>query len=220
MLEVILDSNSGNEFLKEERPVFEINQDIKAVSWNEYRQIARDFFKSYAKDRIIIIRNNNKLFSNDWFAVALFVESCLQDVMPEAVIFKIADKHQALQKYAPFVALTIGIKFVINLSKENTTYIYKEIGNLGYLGLGIKQDYLANKTYLTLQRSTETQKLISHNLEQALEIVGFLKAQALSNNNFSFNAEINITKESNTVNIEKVIDNIIKKAEPFLIENP
>lgn len=220
MLEVILDSNAGNEFLREQRPVFEINQNTAPVSWQEYRQVAKSFFAHYAKNRIVIIRNNDDSFSINWFAVALFVESCLQDYKLEAVIFKVSDKQQALKDYAPFVALTIGIKFIITLAQENTSYIYKEIGNLGYLGLDIKQDYLANKTYLTLKRGAEIQNIVSHNLEQALEIIAFLKAQALSNNNFSFAVEINITNEENSINIEKVIDNIIERIKPVLISNP
>ncbi len=218
MIEVIIDGNDNDEFLQEKRPVFDVSS-FSAATWKEYRQYAHDFFMTYSDHRIVIVRNSSDNFSNNWFAVALFVESCLIDSKIDAVIFKVKDKSKALKEYAPYVALTIGIKFIINLSQESTACIYKEFGNLGYLGLNIKQDYFADKIYLKLERAKAPLMLVSHDLEQALEIIGFLKAEALSDSDYSFNAEINITKETNSVNVENVIDNIIKKITPILANN-
>ncbi|MBE6444687.1 MAG: hypothetical protein E7019_01315 [Alphaproteobacteria bacterium] len=215
MIEIVLDSNDGNEFLNEERPVYTINT-TEANSWEEYRQIAKDFFIRYSNNRIVIIRNICAKFSSNWFAVALFVESCLQETKLEAIVFKVADKTQALATYNPFVALTIALKFVINLSKEDGSSIYKEIGNMGYLGLNIKQNYTNNQIIINLDRGDNCLTLTSSNLTEALVAAGILKTLALCHNNNSVSAIINITKEENKTDPESLVAKIVADIKPWL----
>lgn len=215
MIEIILDSNDGNEFLNEERPVYTISSS-EAISWDDYRNSAKAFFSQYANDRIVIVRNICAKFSSNWFAVALFVESCLQDSKLEAVVFKVADKTQALATYNPFVALTIALKFVINLSKEDTSSIYKEISNMGYLGLNIKQNYIDNQILINLDRGEHRLALTASNLNEALVSAGILKTLALCHNNNSVSAIINITKEENTTDPESIVSKIVADIKPWL----
>lgn len=215
MIEVILDSNEGNEFLREERPVFELS-DLAAQNWNDYRKKAQEIYQQASEHRIIIIRNNCLEFSSNWLAVALFVESCLQQTKLEAVVFKVDDKQKALSEYSPYVALTIALKFIINLSKEDTKAIYKDIGNMGYLGLDIKHDYAANKIVLILERQGEVNHIKTQTLTDALVATALLKAMALSNFDISITAEVSITTSPNNVVIEDTIAEVIKTITPWI----
>ena len=101
MIEIVLDQNEGDSFLNEERPVWEITKDMTG-DFPSYREEARKLIARYGSDKIIIIRNNHQGFSNNMFAVALFVESCLLPNRMECAVIKVEDYLQALQKYKPF----------------------------------------------------------------------------------------------------------------------
>lgn len=217
MIEVILDSNDTDEFLREKRPVFELNN-LVADTWDDYRRKAQEIYKAATEHRIIIIRNNCLKFSSNWLAVALFVESCLQETKLEAVVFKVTDKQKALSEYSPYVALTIALKFIISLSVEPTKSIYKDIGNMGYLGLNINHDYMENKITLKLERKSETYNILAQNLADALVAAALLKTMALSNLDISMNAEIYITSEKNNIIIEDVISKVINIITPWFIQ--
>ena len=70
-------------------------------------------------------------------------------------MFKVKEKAAAIQAYKPFIALTIGLKYIIRLYQEELDNVYKEIAGLSYLGLNIKEDYLENKLYMELPNGSE-----------------------------------------------------------------
>ena len=149
MIEIVLDENTENTFLNAERPVYTIN-DTAEKTWEEYRGLAQKILTSYGDVPIIIIRNTNPQFSINWFAVALFIESCFIKNKLECAVFKVKDKTTAIQNYKPYIALTIGLKYIIRLYQEELDNVYKEIAGLSYLGLNIKEDYIENKLYMEL----------------------------------------------------------------------
>ncbi|MCM1324027.1 MAG: hypothetical protein NC218_07685 [Acetobacter sp.] len=208
MIEIALDENIENTFLNAERPTYIIN-DTFEKTWKEYRELARKVITMYGDMPIIIIRNNNPNFSNNWFAVALFVESCFIKNKLECVVFKVENREKALQAYKPFIALTIGIKYIIRLYQEELDNIYKEIAGLSYLGLDIKEDYLENKLYMELPSAEEAHILTAQTKEEALTVVAILKSIALTQQPIHFKAEISKVDEKTIPNIDTAIENVV-----------
>ena len=215
MIEIVLDQNEGNSFLDKERPVFVISQNIENT-FPAYREKARDVIETYGEEQIIIIRNNAPSFSNNMFAVALFVESCLRPNRLECAVIKVTDHQQALQKYKPFVALTIGIKYVLRLCTEPEKVVYKEISDLGYLGLEIKNDYLNNKIFLTLAGTEEMKTFRAENMTEALILTGMLKSLALAQTTAAVTAEINITEHNPTPDKDLIVNRIVEAVTPWI----
>lgn len=134
--------------------------------------MAREILTAYQNDQIIIVRHASQKFSVNWLAAALFTESCFLQSRTEAVVFKTEDYDGAIAAYKPFVALTIGIKYVIRLYQEDFKNMYKDIASLSYLKLSIKEDYLANQLIIKLDKGGETKKIHAATAEEALTAIG------------------------------------------------
>lgn len=215
MLEIALDENTGNTFLNAERPMYVIN-DAAEKTWDEYRELARKLITLYAETPIIIIKNNNPQFSNNLFAVALFVESCFIQNKIECAVFKVKNHEKALRAYKPFIALTIGIKYMIRLYQDELDNMYKEIAGLSYLGLEIKEDYLGNKLFMELPAPEEAHLLTSHTKEEALTAVGILKSISLTQKKVHLKAEISKTEDTSVPNIDKAIQKVVEYVKPWI----
>jgi len=217
MIEIVLDQNEGNVFLDKERPVFEIKESIKN-SFRAYREKARELLNKYGEEKIIIVRHNLPSFSNNLFSVALFVESCLLPNQAECAVIKVKDYQQALQKYKPFIALTIGIKYVMRLCSESVPTIYREISGLGYLGLEIKNDFVNNKIYMTLPGTEEVKKFRAENVSEALVLTGMLKSLALARTGASIEVEIDIAEQDAVKNQDMIINQIVTEVKPWIYD--
>ncbi len=209
MIEIVLDENKDNSFLNAERPVYTINEQ-KALTWEAYRALAHRIIREHEQTPILIIKNNNQKFSNNWFAVAMFVESCFVKSKLECAVFKVENRKDALNAYKPFVALTIGLKYIIRLYQEELNNVYKEISGLSYLGLNIREDYLENKLYMELPALEDAHQLTAQTKEEALTTVGILKSIALMQYPMHLKAEIAITKETTIPNIDTAIQNVVE----------
>lgn len=204
MIEIVLDENTENTFLNAERPVYTIN-DTAEKTWEEYRGLAQKILTSYGDVPIIIIRNTNPQFSINWFAVALFIESCFIKNKLECAVFKVKDKATAIQNYKPYIALTIGLKYIIRLYQEELDNVYKEIAGLSYLGLNIKEDYIENKIYMELPSTGEPYNLNAQTTEEALTTVAILKSISLMQKPIHLHAEILKAESSPHPNIDIAI---------------
>lgn len=215
MIEIAIDENSGDEFLNKVRPVFNVDS-FFGNSFDDYRRHAKDFFEQFAEERVVIVRINCDNFSLNAFAVALFVESYRKDIKMECVVFKVKDRYSALEAYKPFVALTIAIKYVVRLCKENAEYIYKEFTCLSYLDLKIKEDCVNDKLYLVHEGDTFGKKFEVKTLEEALIAVGIVKALALSHKELYM--EIDIKKEKNASKLDEdgIICRVIEGVSPWI----
>ncbi len=214
MIEIVLDQNEGDTFLNEIRPVVEINEPV-CGGFPAYRQKAREVVEKYALEKIIIIRNQMSDFSINFFALALFVEACLLPNGMECAVIKVKDYPQALRLYKPFVALTIGIKYVMRLCAESAAMIYKEISGLGYLGLEIKNDYLNNKIFLTLPGKEEVRFFKAETVSEALILTGMLKSLALAQTGAAIRAEINIAPAV-AIDENLIINQIVEMVSPWI----
>lgn len=215
MIEIVLDENTENTFLNAERPVYTI-EDAAEKNWAEYRALARKILTMYGDIPIIIIRNNNPRFSINWFAVALFVESCFTKNKLECAVFKVADKAVAVQAYKPFVALTIGLKYIIRIYQEELENVYKEIAGLSYLGLSIKEDYIENKLYMELSTGGEMKRISAQNTEEALAAVAIIKSVALTQKPAHIRAEIHKAEPSPRPDIDKAIASVVSYVRPWI----
>ena len=113
-------------------------------------------------------------------AVALFVEAYHLPNMLECAVFKVEDNAAAIEEYKPYIALTIGMRLALRLCHENTRAIYREIENMGYLGLNIKTDYLAQKIYVGLSGNGDTTTFTAHTAQEAVAVAASLKALSLA----------------------------------------
>ncbi len=204
MIEIVLDENPEHTFLNAERPVYTVS-DSKVKTWEDYRKLAANILMLYGEFPVIIIRNNTPDFSINWFAVALFVESCFVKNKLECAVFKVGDKAVAIQAYKPFVALTIGLKYIIRLYQEELDNVYKEIAGLSYLGLTIKEDYLENKLYMELSNGGEEHYITAQTTEEALTAVAILKSVALTQKPAHIRAEILKAENSPHPDIDKAV---------------
>ena len=215
MLEIAFDKNDNDEFLNQKRPVVEIfNQNPQ--SFCEYRNFAVEVLEKYSDEQIVLIKNNCKLFSSNLFAVALFVQSCLTETKTECVVFKTKNYESELKSYKPYVALTIALKYAIRLYNLPLKQAYKEIANMSYLGIDIKKDYENKLILMTLNDKTEKIEMKATTLEQAIVAVSCLKAYSLLKTGDAFATKIAVKDRDENVNINEVINQIVKNVVGFV----
>lgn len=215
MIEIALDEQPDNIFLKQERPVFNIS-DFTGKNLDDYRRPARDFVIRYADEPIVIVHCNVPDFSLNMFALALFIESCHIENRIDCAVFKVADAAKATEAYKPYVALTIAIKYIMRLCRESSKNIYKEITGLGYLGVDVKTDYAARKIYLSLAGGENPVKLDTTGSDAVLAAAGTLKALSLMKCGASACAEIPMIDNLPPADEEKVIAKIMAQVSPWI----
>lgn len=218
MIEIAIDENNNNVFLNEERPVCHINYDDEK-NWDDYRQIARDILTTYANVPIVLIRASAGAFSNNWLAVALFVASCFIKNQLECVVFKVSNREKAMASYRPFIALTVGLKYIIHLYQDELGSMYREIAGLSYLGIDIQENFYENKLYMTYRQSYDTVSdhlLVAHTKEEALTVTGILKTISLTQKPAHIKAEIFKTNDTTLPDIDAAIRNVVSYVRPWM----
>ena len=128
------------------------------------------------------------------FALALFIASCQIDNNIDCVVLKVADAKSATEAYKPYVALTIAIKYIMRLGREDIQSIYKDVSTLGYLGIDVKRDYSNNKFYLSLAGKGDCDIVKADNLTDILAAVGTAKALSLLQIDRPFKAEFTLNQ--------------------------
>lgn len=214
MIEIVLDSHIEDTFLDTVRPVYLI-ENFTGNTLTDYLQEAERFIKKYAETVIVIVKTPQN-FSKNMFALALFIASFHIENKIDCVVFKVQDYEKALEAYKPFVALTIAIKFIMRLCQEDPKAIYREISDLGYLGIHTRHDYLNNKLILTLGKDSNIHKISTSTTGEALAAVGMLKALSLANIPVTVEVEINEVLESESLDDMKIINKIIDDIHPWI----
>lgn len=209
MLEIAFDKNDNDEFLNQTREVIEIN-DINCKTFADYWHLADEVLKKYENEQIILVRNNLITFSSNLFAVALFVSSCLNQSKTECVVFKVRDYENALKEYKPYVALTIAIKYAIRLYNQSVVETYKEIANMGYLGIDIKINYIDKIISMIIDKKEQGTDFVGKDIQEAIISAATLKAFALMQVNKKYTAQIYQNTQNKTMDIHYIISQIIK----------
>ena len=216
MIEIVLDSNVGNEFCGKQYPVIEIEKQ-NSYDWESYKELARNYIHKYQEEKAIIIYIKDETFSLNKLSLALFVESIKKETNLENAVFKVENLNQARQSYYPYVALTIAIKYVLKWLNETPADIYKSISELGYLDLDIKKSYTKNILSIKYEGSSEpTYNYNTSNVFDALAIAGVLKAISLAKVKACFNVEMLLDETPQKIDTDKIVEKIIKNVSTWI----
>ncbi len=209
MIEIAFDKNKDDLFLNKTYPIFKMPENT-TNNLSQLRQTAQKLLTEMSGNKAVIIKDIDNACRN-LFAVALFIEAYHNHHGIECIVFKVDDNMLAIEEYKPYLALTIGLKYILRLTEECPQTIYKEISGLGYLGLDIKEDYTKNILYLSLKGNKPTIKISTQNKNQALIATGLLKASALARCGISLEVAMQKTDEPTLIDLENVISNIVSK---------
>ncbi len=209
MIEIALDETLNDIFFNHPRPVFEV-EELPEFTWDGYVALAKQIIEIHAEDQIIILRNRFDDLNINLLAVALFVQSCLKAMTLECVVIKVKNKATALEQYKPYVALSIGLKYMIHLFMGNHDMIYKEISELSYLGIEIKQSYLHNCLDIYLKADGDLEEIVTTNKEQALSAIGIIKSMTLNQTKANIHAKISTKPDNEDIDIERAVENTVK----------
>ncbi len=216
MIEIVLDGNADDEFCGQKYSVIEIVSE-NLNSWTEYKQLAQQIIIDYAKEYAVIIKLENPNTFLNKLAVALFVESIKTPNQLQYAVFKVKNLEKAREEYKPYVALTIAIKYALNLANENHNTIYKNISELGYLGIETEQDYIGNSIILRLPNSNSTPIIMnSNNLEDTICGVALLKALSLAQVKVSIVLKIVRNETEISSNKDVLVEKIIQNVSPWI----
>ena len=214
MIEIVLDENDNDEFCGEKYPLVEIN-DWFSDDWEEYGKKAKQIIDGNGKNNAVIIKINNGCILNK-LALALFTESFEVSSNLEYAVFKVKNLQKAREEYKPYVALTIAIKYALNLANETPKIIYKNISELGYLNIQTKQDFVANTMELSLVNSSEQSLVIEiDNLQDVLCWVAILKALSLAKSNV--NIKLNIKNNGDdSIDKKHLVKDVVSKVSNWI----
>lgn len=216
MIEIVLDENNKNEFCGKEYKIIELRNE-NLDSWNEYKLLARELIEEHKKESAIIIKIQNENCSLNKLSLALFVESVKIPTNIEYVVFKVDNLAKARETYNPYIALTIAIKYALNLVEETPRIIYKNIAGLGYLGLDIENDYAANTISIQLANShKEMIKIETDNAFDALAISSVLKALSLAKVGVSIELICKLNEKPCLQSKDAIVEKIITDISPWI----
>ena len=218
MIEIAFDSNNNNLFKNQPYPLYKVSE-FSGCGFTAYQQLARAIIAAYPDSHIIIIRNQAENCSINLLAVALFVEAYHLPNMLECAVFKVEDNAAAMEEYKPYIALTIGMRLALRLCHENTRAIYREIENMGYLGLNIKTDYIAQKIYVGLSGSGDTTTFTANTAQEAVAVAASLKALSLAQTGADIKAEIAINHHNTEINEQATVLQIVQNVNPWIETN-
>lgn len=121
-----------------------ITIDNPAHTWADYKKQADKLIKEHSSEKTVVVKVSNADFSINKFSVALFVSSFEAADKPDLVVFKVDDLERAREAYKPYLALTVALKYVLQLFNQPPEVICRNVSILGYLGLLIETDYVNN----------------------------------------------------------------------------
>lgn len=215
MIEIALDNNNNDLFKDKPCPLYRISE-FSAHDFTDYQRLAERIITAYPEAGIIIIRNLSDNCSINLLAVAMFVEACRLQTKLECAVFKTNNYLEAMEEYKPYIALTIGIRLALRLCKETADAIYREIQNMGYLGLAVTTDYINSKINVALSGTGSKAVLKAENTAEAIAVASTLKALSLARANADVTAEIAVNNSACEINEQKIILQIIKNVNPWI----
>ena len=215
MIDIVFDSKEGDVFCGESYPCVDLS--AKASCWKNYEKLAQNFIAEYSTFKAVIVRSVEQGFSVNKFSVALFVESIQASSNIDYVVFKVSDLNKAIDCYKPYLALTIAIKYVLQLFDKKPSEVYRNISGLGYLGLDIKTNYLTNIMTLKYLPFLDVQnKFKTFNVFDALVMTAILKAVSLAKIQEGFAVEICLNEEPQIIEARHLVEQIIQKISPWI----
>ncbi len=216
MINIILDGNLDDEFCGKKYPVIEVNN-FASDNWSEYQKKAKEIVAENLENFAIIIKINDEKCSLNKLAIALFAAAFEDSGKIEYAVFKVKNLQEAQEKYKPYIALTIGIKYALVLSKETPKTIYKSISELGYLGIKSKRDYINDTLLLSLPNADVPVELREpKGLQKTIEAVALFKALSLAKKAVNLEMKVQCDETPVEFNREEMVQKIVEETMPYL----
>lgn len=216
MIEVVLDGNNNDEFDGEKYPLIVIEKQ-KQYEWDNYKKLASEIIEKNKAEANVIIRINDDGFSLNKMALAMFVASLECENKIECAVFKVCDLQEAREKYKPFVALTIAVKYIVRLAAGSREQAYRDIAGLGYLGIDISRNYTKNVLKLEyLAGGDDVLDIVADSLSDAIVETALIKALSLAKIKAAVRLKINIKNESEAVVVRNLIEKLLQMIKPWI----
>lgn len=216
MIDIAFDMHQDNTFCGEAFSVIKIENEL--ISWADYKNFAQLFIQQHAQEKTVVVNVVNNHFSINKFSVALFVSSFNLSCPLNLVVFKVDDLEQAREDYKPYLALTVALKYVLQLINEPAETIYKNVSILGYLGILVKSDYINHSLLLEYHGATneKTYEFEGHNPFEALLYAGVLKTAALAHLPLNLKIKLIMNLETQKIDMNKLADQIVQHVSLWL----
>lgn len=210
MISIAFDIHNDNTFCGQNFSVIEIDE--TAQSWNDYKKLADVLVREHSAEKTIVIKVNNDDFSINKFAVALFVSSFETAGRLELAVFKVDDLESTREAYKPYLALTVALKYILQLFDQSPNEICKSISILGYLGLLIETDYANNIMSLEYSgKSEDFYEVEANNCFDVLMWVAILKAISLAQIQTKIKLNVVLDFKQQQIDINELLEQIVQK---------
>lgn len=210
MIDIAFDMHRDNTFCGESFSV--ITVDNPAHTWADYKEQADMLIKEHSSEKTVVVKVNNADFSINKFSVALFVSSFETTGELDLVVFKVDDLEQAREAYKPYLALTVALKYVLQLFNQPPEAIFKNVSILGYLGLLIETDYVNNVMLLEYSGASGTAyEFEAHDTFEALLWAAVLKAVSLAQIPTKIRVKVFLGFEPQKIDANKLMEQIVQK---------
>lgn len=216
MIEIAFDEHITGDFKGKPYPVLEVPT-LKGAPFESYLMFAQRVFHVYQSSQYLIVFADENLFDVNKLGLALFIRSCFEDENPlECVVFKTGEVHAAFEAYKPYIAASIGIKYILRLADLPTVSVYKELKCLNYLGFTLKENYRKRSITYRLTADTPLKTIEAHTIFDALTNIGCLKAICLANIKDNIELEVFIKKDPEQIDLQKLISETLKKISAYI----
>ena len=210
MIDIAFDMHRDNTFCGESFSV--ITVDNPAHTWADYKEQADMLIKEHSSEKIVVVKVNNADFSINKFSVALFVSSFEAADKPDLVVFKVDDLERAREAYKPYLALTVALKYVLQLFNQPPEAICRNVSILGYLGLLIETDYVNNVMLLEYSGNFgAVYEFEAHDSFEVLLWAAVLKTVSLAQIPTKIRVRVFLGFKPQKIDANKLMEQIIQK---------
>lgn len=215
MIEIAFDRNINNSFKGQEYPLLDV-PDLHDKPFSVYADYAEKVLANYKSEKYLIAISDDKLFDANKLALAFFMVSCLDyENSIDCLVIKNENYEEAFERYKPYVAVSIGLKYALRLIKDPVDVMYRELKCLDYLGFSIKEDYVQNSICYMSHNSAKS-SVTTNNAHDALVYASLYKILALAKIEIPFKLIVKITNEDENLDPKEVVSAVIQKVSSYI----
>ena len=215
MIEIAFDEHLDSLFKNQEYPLLDV-PNLCNKPFDTYITYAQEVFKHYKSQKYLIAIADDTRFNTNRLSLAFFITSCLDNENTiDCLVIKNKNYNEAFESYKPYIAISIGIKYILRLAKEPANVIYKELKCLNYLNFSIKEDYVQNLICYKPQTKAKS-SITTNNSFEALVYATLYKILALAEIEIPFNLNIKITNDTKDMDSKEIISTILQKVSPYI----
>ena len=215
MIEIAFDKHINALFQGQEKPLLDV-PDLCNKSFEDYINYAQSVFCNYQSDKHIIVIADKQHFNSNKLALAFFVCSCFNDNSAiECLVIKDVNYEEEFEKYKPYIAVSIGIRYALLIAQKPIDLIYKELRCLNYFDFIIEEDFVKNLIRYIPHNHVES-KVETDSAHDAIVYVSLYKILALAKIEKNFEIIVHTTKNEEELNPQKLVSDILQKASKFV----